>query len=183
MASRRHRRKQQRQRRQARFVKRVEFILSSDGEQADRDRAIFEHLAALTARGEASEWIKATLYAALVGTHAPVRPQEARHDSIESDAVLALAREVKRLQELVAEHGRPVSAGTHERPMPTSADQPAEQVSSGIDMSGPRRHRGELKRSSPPAAELTYANVPSENPALVLAASIRMASAQLAGHA
>src|SRR5690554_3269722 len=122
MASRRHRRKQQRQRRQARFVKRVEFILSSDGEQADRDRAIFEHLAALTARGEASEWIKATLYAALVGTHAPVRPQEARHGSIESDAVLALAKEIAGLKARLADAERPAAVDHNQRRPHPDAD-------------------------------------------------------------
>lgn len=109
----------------------------------------------------------------------------AQTDPIGREAVLALAHEVKRLQGLVVAAERPAAGGTHEGPKPTTPDQPAEQASCGIDMSGPRR------RGSPPpvaasageAAAPRSATPPPANPALLLAASIRTASAQLAGHA
>lgn len=109
---------------------------------------------------------------------APQAAPEARHGTIESDAVLALAREVQRLQAVIADHERPVVAHMHERTKPTMPDQPAEQSSGGIDMSGPRRG-GRLKAPAPTVNNLTV-EPPPQNPALLLAASIRTASAQLA---
>lgn len=147
--------------------------------------ALVEFLANDVPKGHVSAFVRAAIQEKIdretgqgARYRAPQAAQEARHGSIESDAVLALAREVKRLQGLVARGESYVTPGTRESTKPTMPEHQAEQSSSGIDMSAPRRG-GRLKATAPTVNNLTV-EPPAQNPALLLAASIRAASAQLA---
>jgi hypothetical protein len=144
--------RKQRQQRKAGAVRRIEVVLHSD---AERDRAVLDHLDALP-RGEASEWIRTTLFAAITARQAPDTPvPEPSTDTTATRQLEALISEVAALRQAVQQ---PIAAAAVSRPQEPVAivnDVEATKPSSGLDMSRARRKRGPARTESPlPATEV-----------------------------
>jgi len=158
-----HKVRQQRQQRKARQVKRVEFVLYSDSE---RDHVLYDHLSRLAARGEAGDWIRATLYAALVGQGDQPSTSTSTEPGSGPDLSAIMAELAELKQELRRRPAAPLPMPSTPPTMhdagdvgsPASAPAPDDDKYGGLDMSRRRR--------AGPAKVITPAPTPAAAPVL-----------------
>ena len=141
--------RKQKQQRKAGAVRRVEVVLHSD---ADRDRAVLDYLDVLP-RGEASEWIRATLFAAIapqqVSEALVLEPPIATAAALQLEALIA---EVAALRLVVQQPAAAAAASIPQEPAAITNDTEATTLSSGLDMSRTRRKRATARDASTQSA-------------------------------
>ncbi|HEX3053047.1 MAG TPA: hypothetical protein VHP83_20480 [Aggregatilineaceae bacterium] len=197
--------KQQRQQRHAGEIKRVEFVLYSDSE---RDQEIFDHLESLPPgqRGEfirralyaailgqqiapepEKRLVQTTTVQQQMELPEPAQPESS--DTSASEQFNAIMRELVELRAVV-EKGKTAEKRVQSvaRSGPENNRQndsepaaiPDEKVivSSGLDMSGPRRRAGSPPRISVPSAVIPEPAFSPEDSAMLLLNSIRGYGAQ-----
>ncbi len=143
--------RRQRQRRKAGQIKRFEFVLSSENA---RDRELYDFLVGLP-RGAVSDFIKVAILEKMQcdGEHQTPEAPSASEQLNTILAELAALREVV-TQPIYAQAERPILRASSE-----SLSQPGATVSSGLDMSAPRRKRDSaspgvpISQAPPPVPE------------------------------
>ena len=158
-----HKVRQQRQQRKARQVKRVEFVLYSDSE---RDHVLYDHLSRLAARGEAGDWIRATLYAALVGQGDQPSTSTSTEPGSGPDLSAIMAELAEMKQELRRRPAAPLPMPSTPPTMhdagdvgsPASAPAPDDKYG-GLDMSR-RRRSGPAQKIEAPAPDVATPAAP-----------------------